>query len=287
MTTDNLEDYTSADVEQTYKDIWNDISGNATPKEKPTIFLIGGQPGAGKSSTIRNIKNQLKEDCIVINYDDYRQYHPNANKLYEDSIKDKITDKYSLQTDDFMKDVGAKIIKEATKNNYNVVLEKTLSSEKSTIKLLENEFKNYDINIHIVTTNKENSINSSYTRFRDNKLSYEEGKTTEPPRFIDKDFQKKCYTNLARVSQLLADRFEDRIKDFQITKRNEYFEYSNVFDSKNKKHKPSMIENKILSVVYEESYGKKIAEKIEKRKYDAVKNSRAKNKDKDAEKDIK
>ena len=48
-----------------------------------------------------------------------------------------------------------------------------------------------------------------------------------------------------------------------------------------------MIENKILSVVYEESYGKKIAEKIEKRKYDAVKNSRAKNKDKDAEKDIK
>lgn len=65
--------------------VWeNEILNNnarATPQQNPKGFVLGGQPGAGKSILIEKIKKELNSNVIVINGDDYRKYHPDYTKF--------------------------------------------------------------------------------------------------------------------------------------------------------------------------------------------------------------
>ena len=81
---EKLAQFTKEDVEDTTKRKWFEITKychrqNQTPK----LYLIGGQPGAGKSTTISKIKNSMQGNCVIINLDDYRALHPNAREIYE------------------------------------------------------------------------------------------------------------------------------------------------------------------------------------------------------------
>ncbi|GAB4013796.1 hypothetical protein GCM10028808_34200 [Spirosoma migulaei] len=53
--------------------------------ERPTGILLGGQPAAGKTSLIRQLRHQYSgQKFVVINGDEYRQYHPRARKINEE-----------------------------------------------------------------------------------------------------------------------------------------------------------------------------------------------------------
>lgn len=64
------------------EEVWNDVITNQhTPTNNPKGFVLGGQPGAGKSILIEKIKKELNGNVIVINGDDYRKYHPDYTKF--------------------------------------------------------------------------------------------------------------------------------------------------------------------------------------------------------------
>lgn len=60
---EKLSKFSQEDVKRVSEEVWHEISRYCHRKTStPKLYLIGGQPGAGKSTTIK--------DCIAINLDD-------------------------------------------------------------------------------------------------------------------------------------------------------------------------------------------------------------------------
>lgn len=242
--------FSESDVNKAVKKQWDDVTEfchrqNQTPK----LYLVGGQPGAGKSTTISKIQRSMDNNCIIINLDDYRALHPNAREIYEKGAKD--SDDYSIYTNPFMREVGEKLIDKAIENGYNVILERTLSSTDTVSKQLDKFNKNgYELNLYVVTCNKNHSISSAEQRYLQQKVKFEKDKEfQEPPRKISKEFQKECYENLGKSIQTLAQKYD--FKDIKIIYRSLQYKQHCIFDKndKTKLHNEEKIEKLISRIV--------------------------------------
>ena len=60
------------------------------------VFVLGGQPGAGKAELIKQILVTFGDNFVVINGDEFRKMHPNFNEL-----KIKYRKDYPKYTADF------------------------------------------------------------------------------------------------------------------------------------------------------------------------------------------
>ena len=108
-----------------------------------------------------------------------------------------------------MREVGEKLIDKAIENGYNVILERTLSSTDTVSKQLDKFKENgYELNLYVVTCNKNHSISSAEQRYLNGKIGYEKGIFADPPRKISKEFQKECYENLGKSTQTLAQKYD-------------------------------------------------------------------------------
>lgn len=68
---EKLSKFSQEDVKRVSEEVWHEISRYCHHQTStPKLYLIGGQPGAGKSTTVNNIENKLNNDCITINLDD-------------------------------------------------------------------------------------------------------------------------------------------------------------------------------------------------------------------------
>ena len=227
---EELAKFNEQDVDQVVNDFWDKkVIATLKSVKNPRLSIIGGQPGAGKSNTIKDVASNFNKNCISVNYDDFRKGHPNAAKIY--ALDDKDSGLYSQFTNEFMGRVGDKILNRAFYNGYNVILEKTLKSDnvKEYIDLAIN--KGYDIDIHIVTCERSLSMKAAERRFQKAKIAYDqEGGALSPPRKIPQEFQDLCCKKLGETTQKLSDTYGDKIKNLRIIRRDESFEQKVVFD---------------------------------------------------------
>lgn len=227
---EELAKFNEQDVDRIVNKFWKEVT-TATLKsvKNPRLSIIGGQPGAGKSNTIKDVAGNFNQNCISVNYDDFRKDHPNAAKIY--ALDDKDSGLYSQFTNEFMGRVGDKILNRAFDNGYNVILEKTLKSDnvKEYIDLAIN--KGYDIDMHIVTCERSLSMKAAERRFQKAKIAYDqEGGALSPPRKIPQEFQDLCCKKLGGTVQKLSDAYGDKIKNLRIIRRDESFQQKVVFD---------------------------------------------------------
>ena len=230
---EELAKFNEQDVDRIVNKFWKEAT-TATLKsvKNPRLSIIGGQPGAGKSNTIKDVAGNFNQNCISVNYDDFRKDHPNAAKIY--ALDDKDSGLYSQFTNEFMGRVGDKILNRAFDNGYNVILEKTLKSDnvKEYIDLAIN--KGYDIDMHIVTCERSLSMDAAERRFQKAKKLYEKcnknAKKYSPPRKIPQEFQDLCCKKLGGTVQKLSDAYGDKIKNLRIIRRDESFQQKVVFD---------------------------------------------------------
>lgn len=247
---EKLANYSKKDIEITINTNWKKWSKKCHHQHKtPKLYLVGGQPGAGKSTTISKIQRSMDNNCIIINLDDYRALHPNAREIYEKGAKG--SDDYSIYTNPFMREVGEKLIDKAIENGYNVILERTLSSTDTVSKQLDKFNKNgYELNLYVVTCNKNHSISSVEQRYLQQKVKFEKDKEfQEPPRKISREFQKECYENLGKSTQTLAQKYD--FKDIEIIYRSLQYKQHCVFNKndKTKLHNEEKIEKLISRIV--------------------------------------
>lgn len=75
--------------EEQINEVWQDLIKNKiiTPQSNPQGFVLGGQPGAGKSSLIEKIWNKLNKNAIIINGDDFRKFHSEYEMLQNITLK--------------------------------------------------------------------------------------------------------------------------------------------------------------------------------------------------------
>lgn len=139
-----------------------------TPVENPQIFILGGQPGAGKSVLTKRIHDTFNDpNVVVINSDDYRTLHPQAQEIFALYDKD-----FAAYTDPDVRVWGKRVFDEAIAGHYNIIFEGTMRTPMicDTIKHLQAE--GYKINILALAVPEVESRISIYARYQEQLDNY-------------------------------------------------------------------------------------------------------------------
>ena len=226
---EKLSQFSEQDVNLIADDFWNKNASILEAVKKPQLVVVGGQPGAGKSDTIKTLKKEFNGNCLFLNYDEFRKDHPNASAIY--ALDDKDEGLYSHFTNKFMKRVGDKVLKKAFESGYNIILEKTLKSNKVKEYIDLALKKDYEVNLYVVTCDKDLSMSAAEYRFRIARNEYDQDRIAgTPPRKIPQEFHDLCCKELGGTTQELSDTYGDKIKNLRIICRDKFFKQTIVFD---------------------------------------------------------
>ena len=175
--------------EEILEQIMEDVFSQAKSFENPDIFILGAQPGAGKSTYINHlIASGEAKDCLVINADEYRAYHPQI-----DEINSKYPEQMAAITDLDVRDWTQRIFAQAIKNRNNIIFEGTMRTNQicETIKKLHDQ--GYNVNIIVLAVNYFESKLSTYSRYEES-LQRKELARHSPPEAHDETYGKMLST---------------------------------------------------------------------------------------------
>ncbi|WP_334327334.1 zeta toxin family protein [Gilliamella apicola] len=211
-------------------ELWYEISSqNLTSQQSPKAYILGGQPGAGKSTSTDKLEEQYNDNIVTVDLDEYRDQHPNYEALYE-----KYGKELSSYTHEFAGEIKEEIQKRAIDAKYNIIIDGTLGNVERAEQLIEGLKKEgYQVEVLIHTCPKEVSWQSVNERY-ENVLN-----AGEIPRFVPKIVHDKIIevlpTNADKLSQ------SKQIESLTVHNRQE-----KIYDSKIDKGLPSVsIQNEI------------------------------------------
>lgn len=183
--------YTIEEFELAYSQILQMAVSDISLKKERKAYILGGQPGAGKSTFFKN--NQNLNDYFIINGDDYRQYHP----LYEKIVRDKIHEMPQL-TKSFSGQVVERLITDLGNEGYNVIIEGTLRNPNVPLQTCkELVSKGYIAHLVVVTCNAEVAWKSTLTR------ANEMLKAGEYPRLVPIDTYNSIVNNISANLEMI------------------------------------------------------------------------------------
>lgn len=148
-------------------DIWKLLVSlyHPTNQSFPIGIVLGGQPGAGKSTLTKVIRSQ-KPDFIVINADEFRPWHP----LY-DKIQAQYEKESAKQTSVFAGEIAEKILEKAIEHSYNLIIEGTFRTVQTPLKTLKRlKDAGYHTEVHIKTAPAAISWERCLSRYEIGKL---------------------------------------------------------------------------------------------------------------------
>ena len=154
-----MKNYTDEELEKQFKKILYFYKSRYSPTENPKVFLLGGQPGAGKSG-LENAIN-IENEYISISGDDYREYHPKFEELNIRYGKES-----SKHTQQWAGEITERLIKELGKEKYNLIIEGTLRTAELPLKEAYRFKKNgYEVELNIIVVKPEKSYLGTLLRY--------------------------------------------------------------------------------------------------------------------------
>lgn len=195
---------------------------------RPVGYVLGGQPGSGKSNLIRLLRKKYDSNIVAISGDDFRPYHPYFAEYQ--TLYNEDSPKYTARFSSLMTEA---VIKHFVEKRYNLVIEGTFRTSQTPINTLQMLRDNgYKTGCLVQLCNKELSWKSCQER-------YERMKERKPimARAVDKahhDYVVEHITNNIKAvyDSKLADIFEIYERHEDIIKKIFSSEKSNTLDIK-------------------------------------------------------
>ncbi len=152
-------------VAKAFDSAWKMVLEGTDEKIEPVMlpkgYVLGGQPGAGKSGLIKRATQLCFNNIIIILGDDFRKFHPDYKKFQEQYGKD--SPKYTAA---FAGKMTEAILNKAVKEHYNIVIEGTFRNPATPINTLSLMKENgYKTQVMIQTCSKELSWKSCQERY--------------------------------------------------------------------------------------------------------------------------
>ena len=195
--------YTDKELELVFEKILKMYKSSYSPKEKPKVFLLGGQPGAGKTG-LENMIN-IKDEYISISGDDFREYHPKFKEINLEHGRE--ASKYTQQ---WCNRITEKLIEALGKEKYNLIIEGTLRRadlplrEATRLKKL-----GYEVGLNVVVVKGEKSRLGTIQRYEE---MIKQGKT---PRMTPKEHHDLVVSNIGdNLETIYNSKLFDDIKLF-------------------------------------------------------------------------
>lgn len=190
--------YTMSDqlFESTKNELIFRLSANKYSSDSPTLIIVGGQSGAGKSRLSPLAKNNMDNNVIHIDIDEVRASHPYfsaVNKSYPEFI-------HRILVEDSIKLENA-IVDYFLENKFNILYEGTLRNTDGYVKLAS-RFKEMDYNVllYLMAVPELESLGSIYSRYAMDVVC--NGK----PRWVEKFAHDESYTGLIKTLQIFQDK---------------------------------------------------------------------------------
>ena len=213
--------------ETQFQDIWRDLLRkypNAKPCVNPQGFVLGGQPGAGKSNLLEKIANHLDGNVLIINADEFRRYHPQF-----DEIQAQYGDDAPKYTAEFSGKMAERVLNKALTEHYNIAIEDTFRTAQTPLNTLNLMKSNgYKTAVHIQTCPKSLSWQSTILRYN---AMIKAGLT---PRAVDKAHHDLVCDRLPENADTVYQ--SGKADEFQVYSRNGL-----IFDSKTSQDLPSKV----------------------------------------------
>ncbi|RKV72313.1 MAG: zeta-toxin [Neisseria sp.] len=146
-----------------FRHLWNDLISEqqVSPVKSPKGFVLGGQPGAGKSNLVGIIRQELNRNVLVINGDEFRRYHPNFDGIQEQYGIDS-----PKHTAAFSGHMTERVIEKALREGYNISVEGTFRTTETPMRTLEKmREQGYETAVYIQTAPSEVSWQSTLERY--------------------------------------------------------------------------------------------------------------------------
>lgn len=152
-------------IKMAWEKVIRERSSSLAPVAREEVvhgYVLGGQPGAGKSHLISMVMRQLRGNVVVINGDDFRKYHAEYGRLQRE---------YSGESSDYTKEFAATlteiILKRALEERYNIVIEGTFRTHETPMGTLRQmQEKGYATHVMIQSCPKEVSWDSCQERYQ-------------------------------------------------------------------------------------------------------------------------
>lgn len=215
-------DITKEETEKIFKEmIAPQTIGDISPQKLKQAFILGGQPGSGKSAFAREI---LKRDnnIVFINGDDLRAYHPK----YYFYLKEN-----DVEAADMTQAVCnywiESLIEECVRQNLNFIIEGTMRKKEVPLKTASMLYNaGYIVNLVVISTPYELSLLSLDRRYKELK------RLGQPARFTKKESHDEAYQN---IESTLTDLISSKLfKRLFVYKRNFSGFEENIFDIEQK-----------------------------------------------------
>ena len=210
--------YTNEELELAFQKILKMYMSSYSSSKNPKVFLLGGQPGAGKSG-LENMLN-LKDEYISISGDDYREYHPRFKEINLEYGKE--ASKYTQQ---WAGQITEKLIEKLAKEKYNLIIEGTLRTAQLPLKEAD-RFKKlgYEVELHVLAVKPEKSYLGTLLRYEE---MIKQGKI---PRMTPKEHHDLVVKNIGDNLEIIYNsKAFDNIKLFD-RENNLLYNYKENYD---------------------------------------------------------
>ena len=175
-----LSSFSEKEIHEIAENIFQKLTDGCAITDKPVCIYLGGQPGCGKSTLSRKIKNSDIENGIVeLGLDNYRTYHPNYIEM-EKEIKKHWENRTPTRNDTpgndiadfthnfagYMTDILTDLaIKKQNNKSYNIVFEwgmREPNGPLATMKKLKEH--NYTNIVNFIAVHKDVSLEACEIR---------------------------------------------------------------------------------------------------------------------------
>jgi len=194
MDKSELSHFTDAEFQQRFNYTKDRLSKNKTRQENPVAFLLGGQPGAGKSTLHALAKDKLNKDVITIDNDTFKIQHPKFAALVKEYGKN-----YVEHVTPFSNRMTEALIDYFSKEGFNLTIEGTLRTAETPMKTASAlKEKGYEVNLYVMAVSKDLSYLGTLER-------YESMYATKPQtaRSTDKAIHDTVVSNLPNNLDIL------------------------------------------------------------------------------------
>lgn len=191
----DIANFTQIEFNNKYEEIYKSAISGIKSEIHPKAYILGGQPGAGKSRLNQHIKYFNDNNVAIINGDEYRKYHPHFRE-----ILDYYGDDFPKYTSEFSSRITQRLIEDLSDKKYNLSIEGTLRTSSvplNTCRILKE--KNYNVSLYIMATKDKISYLSTQLRYYNFKSKKMVSRAT-PKEHHDMVFNSIC-TNLNEIEK--------------------------------------------------------------------------------------
>jgi dephospho-CoA kinase len=261
-----LTDFDMMYAERISERLSDELSKGCTSTDKPNAIYIGGQPGSGKTTALREIKKDWENNNVIciIGLDNYRIYQPNyklmeeeINKMWNGKLENNDESKgndIADFTSNFAGIVSDLIIENLSNKKYNIAIEWGMRSPLVPLETMEKlKQKGYINKVKFIIVDKETSKEAC--KIRDDILNNSKIILRRIPNYFHDDAIK---TLPSSAEQIYIEGMLNKkiIDDFTLVDRNNNILWDNTKNEKLIDTYTYYLNNKTNSYINDPEYSK-------------------------------